>query len=315
MKESQEKTVLEQKMAITPQAIKDQEFQIKFRGYDTVEVKAYLELIAEEFFELLEQVRKQVDELDSIAVERDLLVAEKKSLENDLVASGGASGEIEHAFIESNSEIEALKKEIAELRRTISSLERDLVTKEEHVEEVRSQCDKKVSDYEIEKSRVIKLMNKVDALEKENEGLRREEMDFKSTLIAAQQFSNEMKRKSELEARKIVEKAKRDSEKLRIDTQKELDRYPAEIERLKQRRAKVRDELEAVLRRCTESLEMFGEYEEEDYGDLYLKIVVDENGAERKDNAQKTKHNLDGGDVDIPDDLFSLVDKTEGKNG
>lgn len=30
-------------MAITPQAIKDQEFQVKFRGYDTVEVKAYLE--------------------------------------------------------------------------------------------------------------------------------------------------------------------------------------------------------------------------------------------------------------------------------
>jgi len=36
-------------MAITPQAIKDQEFRVKFRGYDEIEVKAYLELIAEEF--------------------------------------------------------------------------------------------------------------------------------------------------------------------------------------------------------------------------------------------------------------------------
>ena len=44
-------------MSITPQAIKDQEFQVKFRGYDAIEVKAYLELLAEEFFELHEQIR------------------------------------------------------------------------------------------------------------------------------------------------------------------------------------------------------------------------------------------------------------------
>ena len=49
-------------MSITPQAIKDQEFQVKFRGYDTLEVKAYLELLAEEFFELHEQNRKMAEE-------------------------------------------------------------------------------------------------------------------------------------------------------------------------------------------------------------------------------------------------------------
>ncbi len=67
-------------MAITPQAIQDQEFQSKFRGYDTVEVKAYLELIAEEFYELLEQVRQQFDELDVIVAERDALQDQKRAL-------------------------------------------------------------------------------------------------------------------------------------------------------------------------------------------------------------------------------------------
>ncbi len=169
------------------------------------------------------------------------------------------------------------------------------------------------SDYEAEKNRVATLMNKIDELQKENRGLRSDELDFKSTLVAAQQFTNELKRKSELEARTIVERAKKEAEKLRIDTQKELDRYPAEIERLKQRRAQVRDELETVLRRCSESLEMFGEYEKEDYGELYQKIVVDENGAESDGSLASLGPRLDlgGEDVDIPPDLFSLVDKKE----
>ncbi len=298
-------------MAITPQGIKDQEFQVKFRGYDTVEVKAYLELIAEEFFELLEQVRQQVDELDIIVKERDALLAEKRSLEDDLVVSSGSSDKIEHVFAKKDSEIQKLKKEIAALRRTVLSLKSDLATKEKDVDEVRKQCEKKASDHEAEKKRVIKLMNKINDLEKENQGLRSDEMDFKSTLVAAQQFTNELKRKSELEARTIVEKAKREAEKLRTDTQKELDRYPAEIERLKQRRTQVRDELEAVLNRCIESLEMFGEYKEEDYSDLYQKIVVDEDSAKGDDNLNSIETTLDlgGNDADIPPGLLSLFDK------
>jgi DivIVA domain-containing protein len=51
---------------LTPQAIKDQDFQIKFRGYDSIEVKAYLELLAEDFFELTEQNRLQAEELESL---------------------------------------------------------------------------------------------------------------------------------------------------------------------------------------------------------------------------------------------------------
>jgi len=51
-------------MAITPQLIKDQEFQIKFRGCDPLEVRDYLETIADEFFELQEQCKEQFEELE-----------------------------------------------------------------------------------------------------------------------------------------------------------------------------------------------------------------------------------------------------------
>ena len=58
---------------ITPQIIKDQEFQTKFRGYDPIEVKAYLDLIAEEFFDLQERCRLQIDDLQAFHEEKKSL--------------------------------------------------------------------------------------------------------------------------------------------------------------------------------------------------------------------------------------------------
>ena len=71
-------------MAITPQAIKDQEFQTKFRGFDPIEVKGYLELVAEEFFELLEKVRQQEEEIEVLSQEKGLLEEMNAKLEDDI---------------------------------------------------------------------------------------------------------------------------------------------------------------------------------------------------------------------------------------
>ena len=71
-------------MAIIPQAIKDQEFQSKFRGYDPIEVKGYLELVAEEFFELLEKVRQQDEEIEVLSQEKGLLEEMNVKLEADI---------------------------------------------------------------------------------------------------------------------------------------------------------------------------------------------------------------------------------------
>ena len=69
---------------LTPQAIKDQEFQVKFRGYDSIEVKSYLELLAEDFFELLEQNRVHTEEIESLLAEQELLQVQKEKSENEL---------------------------------------------------------------------------------------------------------------------------------------------------------------------------------------------------------------------------------------
>jgi len=278
-------------MAITPQAIKDQEFQVKFRGYDTVEVKAYLELIAEEFFELLEQVRQQIDELDVIVEERDSLQADKRKLKEELAATQGSSEEIQSVFAERDSELAALRGEIKSLKQEVASLEKKNSAKDHELAEAQTRVKEREHSIQAEKERNDRLSAKIDELEKQNEELRSEEIDFKSTLVAAQQFTSELKRKSEKEAREIINRAKTDAERLRQETFSELASYPAEIERLKKMRDKVREELEEVLRLTLENLDVFREDDEQDYGELFQKIQL--NSAVEADDLEEISMNFD----------------------
>lgn len=279
-------------MAITPQAIKDQEFQVKFRGYDTVEVKAYLELIAEEFFELLEQVRQQIDELDVIVEERDSLQADKRKLKEELAATQGSSEEIQSVFAERDSELAALRGEIESLKQEVAVLEKKNSAKDRELAEAQTRVKQREQSAQAEKERNDRLSAKIDELEKQNELLRSEEIDFKSTLVAAQQFTTDLKRKSEKEAREIINQAKADAEKLRQETFTELASYPAEIDRLKKMRDKVRDELEEVLRLTLENLDVFREDEEQqDYGELFQKIQL--NTAVEVDDLEEISMNFD----------------------
>jgi DivIVA domain-containing protein len=301
-------------MAITPQAIKDQEFQVKFRGYDTVEVKAYLDLIAEEFFELLEQVRQQIDELDVIVAERDVLQGQKVALEVDVIASRGSSEEIQSEFAARDSEAASLQDQIAAMKMKIKSLEREKKTRDDGLSGVESQVLQKEEAVLAEKKRNDKLSSRIDSLMKENEGLRKEEIDFKSTLVAAQQFTNEVKRKSEKEAKEVLEKAKAHAGKLRQETFDELAGYPAEIKRLKQKRTQVREDLETVLKLSLESLEIFVEDDEEmgdDYGELFQKIKLNKNGLPEGDelDAINMDFDLPGSDGVSLEDGFSMKDE------
>lgn len=259
-------------MAITPQAIKDQEFQVKLRGYDTVEVKAYLELIAEEFFELLEQVRQQVDDLDVIVEERDALRSERDSLHNELASIRNSSEEIRSESAQRDNRLVALQDEIAKLKTDIVTLETHNSGKDQDLAAAETRIKKSLDALEVEKERNDKLTKRLQGLEKQNEELRSEELSFKSTLVAAQQFTTDLKKKSEQEAVEIVDQARVDAEQIRQDTVAELANYPAEIKRLKNLRNTVREDLEGLLRSALQKLEAFKESEgEKDLGELYQK--------------------------------------------
>ncbi|MDP3481389.1 MAG: DivIVA domain-containing protein, partial [Desulfoprunum sp.] len=121
-------------MSITPQAIKDQEFQIKFRGYDSLEVKAYLELLAEEFFELHEQNRKLTEESTVFFDQNEVLQREKEEFLKDTRKHHEELGGLKDEVKRKENHNTALQKEVDEVRLLLESSKKETQLAKEMVE-------------------------------------------------------------------------------------------------------------------------------------------------------------------------------------
>lgn len=293
-------------MSITPQAIKDQEFQSKFRGYDTVEVKAYLELLAEEFFELLEDGRKHEEDNESLVEERDGLLHQNEAyaheieaLKEELEIAKQGSGDQEEKAKESVAEIEELQTVIADHEQEKSDLEDEVSEAEARIKDAESLLDD-------EKRAKANVFNKLQLLEEQNDELKKEEIEFKSTLGAAQKFSREVKEQSEAEAKSLMEKAEKDVKNFRQAASEELARIPREIEELYHERTRVRDDIKEILQTYLRALDSFVVVEENEKGDeineLFQKISISEDGVISADDLDKIDM-----DLDLP---VSLLDGT-----
>ncbi len=268
-------------MPVTPQAIKDQEFQPKFRGYDTVEVKAYLELLAEEFFELIEGSRKTSEENDILEQEKEGLIDLNEKYVGEIEQLKADCQRLEKEVENKNEQFRELLLEMDELQTSAADHDQE---KRELSEEI-SECEAKIQDAEErilkERQEKEKWISKVKVLEEQNKELRREELEFRSTLGAAQKFSQEVREKSEKEAHRIMERARKDVIKFREASSKELSRIPREIEELRIKRDQVRDELKALLNTYMEAVDAFAEDEDDarvkDVDDSYQKILAGEN--------------------------------------
>ncbi len=268
---------------LTPQAIKDQEFQIKFRGYDAIEVKSYLELLAEDFFELLEQNRVHIEEIESFVAEQELYQVEKEKIENELrddqVSRDEIEADVQKEYSRKDEEIEDLKTQIAKLETTVSGLEDE-----------NSKCCEKILELEENLSSgsdaIIKEQNEVERLQYEFERveerkkeLEKEGLDFKTTLFAAQKFADNLKESSEQDALATITAAKAEVQKLRKEAHEELAYLPKEIEQLQQKKIQVRYELKAILDKYMVGLDdAFSESDadtrEDDLSDLFQRIQI-----------------------------------------
>ncbi len=289
-------------MAITPQTIKDQEFQVKFRGYDALEVKAYLELLADEFFELNEQNRKLAEESAVIADEKEVLQREKEDLLQDvrkqhkeLESLKNETKRTEGMYTALQQEADALKGLLASSRKeTESAKERvesaeslmksELDTATERLREEREAAEaKRASELEISRElrlEVDKLRHQLQILEEQNRELKNGEADFRATIVAAQNFSDDLKKRSEREARELMERAVADVENYRRQAQEELAFLPLEIEKLYKKRAEVREELKMVLGSYLQDLNIFSKVQEaereDDLAELFQSIRLPE---------------------------------------
>jgi DivIVA domain-containing protein len=275
-------------MAITPQAIKDQEFQVKFRGYDAIEVKAYLELIADEFFELFEEVRHQADDIEGLVGEKEDLGEQHATLEGDMATLQRKYDQLAKDLEQKNEQNAAFQKEINELKAQVARLEAEGKEKEERWSAAAGLLEGEVKEKDA-------LKDRLHDMEKQWDELKKDEIEFKETLIACQKFSKELMKKSEEEANQILGKAREEAEKLRQETLQELTSYPKEIERLRIKRDHVREDLKTVLTLCLENLDIFtaDDEEEEDYSDLFQSVMLSDDGTVNSEELAKLDMDLD----------------------
>ncbi len=286
--------------SITPQLIKDQEFEVKFRGFDPIEVRDYLETLADEFFELQEQVKEQIDELEALRETNETSDTYKASLETDMEFTRKVSEELKDGCTQKEEKIKDLTAELEELQLRIADMEQE---NSEHDEELSAdqarigEAEKALKISETEKER---LQSKVEILQEQNEDLKKEEVDFKSTLAAAQRFAEDLKEKSREEADGMIAEANGTIEKIRDDAQAELERLPREIEELKKIKGEVKGDLKTTLASYLETIEVF--YPEEDAdertgsgaadGDeLFQKIELNADGSMSTEDAKKRDRN------------------------
>jgi len=289
-------------MAITPQAIKDQEFQTRFRGYDAVEVKAYLELIAEEFFELLEKLRQQEEEIAEIKQQKELAEEVNTRLQDDVDAAQRMVEELHGTLAEKEAREAERAREIEEMQTALDDFEEE----RKEFEDELSEAEARVSDRDemLRESRMEmdNLRNKIAFLDEQNRELKKEEVDFKRTIGVAQRFADDLMEKTRAETEDLVRQseqraqevlasseeksaralqaARDEIERLRREAYAELSRLPDEIEQLNRQRRKVREELQSILTSHLEQLESFGVDDEEvaryDYDNLFQKIDLSE---------------------------------------
>jgi len=267
---------------LTPQAIKDQEFQIKFRGYDAIEVKSYLELLAEDYFELHEQNRVQAEEVESLVTEQEILLKEQERLENEVRLGQENNEEIQYeiqdGYKQKNEEIEELKKQVEEFKVTVAQLEEENDSYSEKIAELVKQRSLESQTMVVEEGELGKLRDKLELAEEKNRELIQEGLDFKTTILAAQKFADNLRETSEQESHALMAQAKADAEKFRKEAKEELAHLPKEIDALQKKKMEVREELEAVLHLYLENLDVFPEIKreswEDDQSDLFQSIQL-----------------------------------------
>ncbi len=274
-------------MITTPQLIKDQEFQSKFKGFDPIEVRDYLEIIANEFFELQEQCKEQAEELESLHKEKESSEDYHSSLETDMEFTRKVSEELKDGCAQKEEKVKELSKEVDELQLRIADLEQEHAEHDEEVSTVLASIEE--AEGALKKAETEKeiLHNKIEILQEQNSDLKKDEVDFKSTLFAAQQFAENLKENSKIQADEMIAAANAEILDIRENAREELERLPREIDALKKKKGEVKADLKSTLQSYLETIETYfpddggitATASAEESNDLFQKIEINEDGS------------------------------------
>lgn len=285
---------------LTPQSIKDQEFQTKFRGYEPIEVKAYLELLAEDFFELTEKNRVQAEEIESLLAEQDSLQRGKETLAAEVKISQenaeGIQEEVQDGYKHKDQEIIELSEQLGSMKTVVAGLEEEKTAYQEKITALEATLAGGEGAILQDQAEIEKLRGRIELLEEQNSELKQEGVDFKTTILAAQKFADNLRQTSQDDAQKIMADAHAEIENYRAEAEAELARLPKEIEELNQRKIQVRKELETTLYSYLEALEepptSVVVEKEDDLSDLFQSIQIPDGESVDPDDIEKIDMDL-----------------------
>ncbi len=291
-------------MTLTPQLIKDQEFQIKFRGCDPLEVRDYLETMADEFFELQEQCKEYLDELETLRKEKESSEDYNNSLETDMEFTRKISEELKEGCVQKEEKVKELSREVEELQLRIADMEQENVERDEEVSAASAKVEEVEAALKAAEAEKEGLCTKIEFLVEQNNDLKKEEVDFKSALATAQKFAEDLKEKSRLEAEEMIATAKAEIEKIRNEAHEELTRLPIEIAALKKKKSEVKEDLKSTLASYLETIEVF--YPDEDTNEEEDGVSDGESAAE-----ESGQESLETDAMEDMDELFEKIEINE----
>ena len=315
-------------MALTPQLIKDQEFQPKFRGVDPLEVRDYLEIVANEFFELQEQCTEQLEELETFREAKESTDNYTGSLETDMEFTRKMSDELKDSCTEKEKKLKDLEKEVEELQLRIADMEQEDTEHEEEVSTMEALIEEAEAALKASEAEKNTLNSKIEILKEQNDELKKDEVDFKSTLASAQLFAEDLKEKSRKEAEEMIAEANTEITTIRDDAHDELKRLPIEIDALKKKKKEVKEDLKSTLKSYLETIDVLYPddglpknrepatvKESSEIGDLFQKIEINEDGSLVSEDAEKLDSDFSTGPSSMSIDEEVLESLLKGEDG
>lgn len=315
-------------MFTTPQLIKDKEFVSKFRGFDPIEVKEYLETLADEFFELQEKCKEQEDALASTREAKESSDEYSSSLETDIEFTRKISEELKEGCAQKEEKLEELTAEVEELQLRIADMEQENVDHDEElsaVEAGRREVEEVLNEV---KTEADILTSKIEVLREQNSDLKKEEIDFKATLATAQRFAEDLKAKSTQEAEDLKAKSMQVAKNLKAKSTREAENLKAKstqvAEKLKTKstreaedlKAKITLETEEMIQDAEDEISQIREDAQAELERLPKEIEILENKKYKVKAELKAilTNYLETIDVFYPDDL-RVVEKNENLSG
>ncbi len=121
-------------MLLTPENIQNQQFHVRFRGFDVDEVDAFLEKVAENYLVLVKENEKLKDSMAAIEGERDQIQSQERTFKNAIISAQTIADEMqakaqqearvlkENARLDAAAMIDEAKEQVTALKEQISSL-------------------------------------------------------------------------------------------------------------------------------------------------------------------------------------------------